>query len=110
MSKKPYKSQASSSRAFASAFAAQSGSNNIRGWFGDGPDAFPFSPISYVYEPPDISAISEPNVIVAFKNLQKRDPTTKIKALEELQSHVSTVGAKNGRVEETVVEAWVSFL
>lgn len=109
MSKKPYKSQASSSRAFASAFGAQTGSNNIRGWFGDGPDAFPGSPISYVYEPPDISAISEPNVIVAFKNLQKRDTTTKLKALEELQSHVSSVEAKEGRVEETVVEAWVSF-
>ncbi len=110
MSRKPHKSQASSSRAFANALGSQTAGIGI-GSFGGSSilGALTSSPLSYVYEPPDLSAISEPNVIVAFKNLQKKDAATKSKALEELQSHVSTTEAKGVRVEEKIVEAWVGF-
>lgn len=110
MSKKPFKSQASSSRAFASTFATQSGSN-ITGFSGGSSSlgAVSSSPLSYVYEPPDLSAISAPNIIVALKNLQKKDATTKVRALEELQSHVASAETEEGRVEESIVEAWVGF-
>ena len=110
MSKKPFKSQASSSRAFASTFGSQSASNNI-GFFGGSSalGAVHSSPLSYVYEPPDLSTISAPNITVALKNLQKKDATTKFKALEELQSYVVSAETEKGRVEESVVEAWVGF-
>ena len=108
MSKKQFKSQASSSRAVSGAFgtpdAAFGGST-----FG-APSAFgavSSSPLSYVYEPPDLTGISEPNVIVAFKNVQKKDSTTKAKALEDLQSYVLSLGAEKGGVEDAILEAWV---
>lgn len=104
MSKKPFKSQASSSRAFASAF-------NNTGTFGGSSTlgAVPSSSLSYVYEPPDLTAISAPNITVALKNLQKKDATTKSKALEDLQSYVVSAEMEQGRVEESIVEAWVGF-
>ena len=69
--------------------------------------AVPSSPLSYVYEPPDLSGFSDPNVGVAFKNLQKKDGTTKAKALEDLQSYVSSLGAETGGVEDEMLTAWV---
>ena len=69
--------------------------------------AVPSSPLSYVYEPPDLSEFSDPNVVVAFKNLQKKDGTTKAKALEELQAYVLSLGSESGGVEEVVLAAWV---
>ena len=69
--------------------------------------AVPSSPLSYVYEPPDLSGFSDPNIGVAFKNLQKKDGTTKAKALEDLQNHVTSLGAETGGVEEAVLMAWV---
>lgn len=106
MSKKPFKSQASSSRAISGAFGAPDGP---LGALGGGFGAVPSSPLSYVYEPPDLSNISEPNVVVAFKNLQKKDSTTKAKALEDLQKYVSGLAPKDG-VEDAVLESWVGLL
>lgn len=106
MSKKAFKSQASSSRAVSGAF----GGDGIIFGSSTGPSAFgavPSSPLSYVYEPPDLSEFSDPNVVVAFKNLQKKDGTTKAKALEELQAYVSLLGAESGGVEEVILTAWV---
>jgi hypothetical protein len=60
------------------------------------------SQLSYVSEPPDLSAISDPNVVVYFRNLSKRDSTTKAKALEDIQAHVT-----KDPVEEGLLEAWV---
>ncbi len=107
MSKKVFKSQASSSRAVSgpsrgngAAFGGSIGTPT----FG----AVPSSPLSYAYEPPDLSGFSDPNVGVAFKNLQKKDGTTKSKALEDLQTYVSSLGAETGGVEEVVLTAWVS--
>ena len=91
MSKKQFKSQASSGR-LGSAFGS--------GGFGSGTS----SVLSYVQEPPDLAAITDPNVVVAVKNLSKKDGTTKAKALEELQAHIST---SNVEIEEGLLEAWV---
>lgn len=63
------------------------------------------SPLSYVYEPPDLTSISEPNTVVAFKNLQKKDSTTKAKALEDLLKSVSS----GKSFEDAALDAWVSF-
>ncbi|KAL9010307.1 MAG: hypothetical protein Q9173_004747 [Seirophora scorigena] len=103
MSKKSFKLQASSSRAVSGAFGAPDGPlGALGGHFG----AVSSSPLSYVYEPPDLSNISEPNVVVAFKNLQKKDSTTKAKALEDLLKYVSGLAPKDG-VEEAVLESWI---
>ncbi|OMP81578.1 E3 ubiquitin-protein ligase listerin [Diplodia seriata] len=97
MSKKA-KSQASSSRAGAG-FGFGSGAS----FSAFGASA---SPLSYVSEPPDLSSISDANTVVAFKNLSKKDSTTKAKALEDLQTTVTSSGAP---VEEAVLEAWVQI-
>lgn len=100
MSKKQFRSQASSGRAAFGAGATSGGS------FGGSAFAAS-SPLSWITEPPDLSAISDPNVAVSFKNLSKKDSTTKAKALEDLQSHVSS---PDQQVEEALLEAWVRFL
>ena len=107
MSKKQFKSQASSSRAVSGAFGALDGIPG--GTFGT-PSAFASatsSPLSYVYEPIDLSRISEPNVIVSFKNLQKKDSTTKAKALEDLQAYVNSLEGDKIPIEDVVLETWV---
>lgn len=65
--------------------------------------------LSYLAEAPDLSAVSDPNVVVAFKNVLKKDPATKAKGLQELVAHAqATPFEKDGGVEEAVLEAWVS--
>ncbi|KAI9668363.1 MAG: hypothetical protein M1831_001117 [Alyxoria varia] len=103
MSKKQTKSQASSSRvslgqdsnAFGSAFGSTSG-------FGASA-----SPLSYLAEQPDLAALSDPNVVVHFKNLAKKDGTTKTKALEELQTYVDRHYLESQSLEEAFLESWV---
>ena len=108
MSKKQFKSQASSSRAVSTTFGATSGTSGIGGFAASQPfGGASGSLLSYVYEPPDLSTISEPNIVVAFKNLQKKDGTTKAKALEELQSYIASEQFKQDGVEDPVMEAWV---
>lgn len=109
MSKKAFKSQASSSRAIIGAFGSSD-----RTAFGNSHGSSTFgsvssSPLSYVYEPPELSGFSEPNVGVAFKNIQKKDGVTKSKALEELQNYVSSVAAEKGGLENAMLEAWVGL-
>ncbi len=109
MSKRAVKSQASSARAASGAFGGAFG--QIQGPFRSSSTIFgsvPSSSLSYVYEPPDLTGISDPNVIVAFKNVQKKDSTTKTKALEDLQSHVDSSGQND--VEEGILDAWVRSL
>ena len=111
MSKRQFRSQASSSRAFSGAFGAQD--ENLGGTgFGisSGLGMVSSSPLSYVYEPPDLSRVSDPNMVVAFKNVQKKDGTTKAKALEDLQSQVGALSTEQTRLEDSVLEAWVGFL
>lgn len=97
MSKRTAKSQASSARA-AAAFGASA--------FGASPAAFgaSCSQLAYVSEPPELSAISDANVVVYFRNLSKKDSTTKAKALEDIQTYVSSLQEP---VEEGILEAWV---
>lgn len=96
MSKRQFKTQASSSRALPI---------NNKGFGGFG--ATPPSTLSYVAELPDLSSISDPNIAVAFKSLSKSDGTTKTKALDVLDEYISKQG--DGGVEEPVLEAWVCF-
>ena len=87
MSRK-FKAQASSARAASSTFG------QFPNGFGSSSFATNSSPLSYVAELPDLSGISDPKVVVAFKNLEKKDSTTKAKALEELQDHVLPLNGK----------------
>ena len=110
MSKKQFRSQASSSRAISGAFGASDGAFG-GGAFGSAPTFGTASPssLSCIYEPPDLSAISEPNIVVAFKNLQKKDSTTKSKALEEIQAYVLSLQPEQGGVEDSILDAWVGL-
>lgn len=94
MSKRQFKSQASSGRA-GGGFGA----------FGNaGFASTQSSVLSYIQEPPDYSLISDANLVPAFKNLTKKDSTTKAKALEDLQSSLIS---SDRDLEDAVVEAWV---
>lgn len=107
MSGKKFKSHASSSRAAAGGFGG--GSHSPFGGFSTAGPAqeTPTSSLSYVYEPPDLSQISNPQIVVTFKNLLKKDSTTKARALEDLQSHVSNVVSSNSSLDDGLLEAWV---
>ncbi len=94
MSKKQFRSQASSGKA-AGGFGAFSSSV-----FGSTES----SALSYIQEPPDYAAINDVNVVVAVKNLSKKDSTTKAKALEDIQLHVTE---PRNEIEEGLLEAWV---
>jgi hypothetical protein len=95
--KKQYKSQASSARA-----------GGLTGGFGT--QAFGTSEssvLSYVQEPPDYSSLDDATVVVAFKNLSKKDATTKAKALEDLQTFTEP---QNVQVTDSFLEAWVCYI
>lgn len=94
MSKRQFKSQASSGRVGA----------GLGGIGNSGFGATHSSTLSYIQEPPDYSSISDANVVVAFKNLSKKDGTTKAKALEDLQLYVSSADTE---IEDGLLEAWV---
>lgn len=100
MSKKnAFRSQASSSRASAAA-----------GGFGGFGSTSSASTLSYLSEPADLSSISDPNVVVAFKNMNKKDGTTKTKGLEDLREYIQDHPfEKDGGAEDAVVEAWVRY-
>lgn len=97
-----FKSQASSARAASGAFAQ----NTTAFGFG-GPQAFQTtsSSLSYITELPDLTGVSEPSIVVTFKNLGKKDSITKGKALEELQEYLTSAPAQGP--EAGFLEAWV---
>ncbi|KAF4636575.1 hypothetical protein G7Y89_g1514 [Cudoniella acicularis] len=98
MSKRQFKTHASSSRAAPATGFGGFGSTSTR------------SVLSYVAELPDLSTVSDPNVVVAFKNLSKSDSTTKTKALEVLQEYVARhPNNEGGGTEDPILEAWVKF-
>lgn len=102
MSRKPGKARAASSKAISSFGTSP---------FGSFVSAASGTNLSYLAEPPDFSSISDAHVVVSLKNLQKKDPTTKAKALEELLSYVqSHPYEQDGGTEESVLEAWVCIL
>jgi len=96
MSKKQFKSPASSHRVAGGLGAATGGTG-----FGSTQSSL----LSYIQEPPDFSGIRNANAAVIFKNLSKRDSTTKTKALEDLQLYV----ASEVEVDDSFLELWVSF-
>lgn len=95
-----------SKRAKAQASSARAATTAGFGAFGSAAPAFGASSslLSYVSEPPDLSAISDPNVVVYLRNLSKRDSTTKAKALEDIQGYVAS-----NPVEEGLLEAWIKM-
>ncbi|KAI0830982.1 hypothetical protein F5Y06DRAFT_203044 [Hypoxylon sp. FL0890] len=98
MSRKPAKSRATSGKTFTS-----SGTSS----FGAFSPASRGTDLSYLAEPPDLSSISDANVVVSLKNLQKKDATTKAKALEELVTYVQAHPyERDGGAEEPILEAW----
>ncbi|KAI1450465.1 hypothetical protein F5Y02DRAFT_368922 [Annulohypoxylon stygium] len=101
MSRKPGKSRAGGNKSFASFGSSSFGafSTSSRG-----------TDLSYLAEPPDLSSISDANVVVSLKNLQKKDATTKAKALEELVAYVQAhPHERDGGTEEPILEAWVQL-
>ena len=92
-----FKSKASKANAAPAAFGSTS--------FGFG-GATSASTLSYIAEQPDLSGVSDPNVVVSLRNLGKKDSTTKARALEELQEHVKTTGSD---VQDSVIAAWVGL-
>ncbi|KAI9651221.1 hypothetical protein NHQ30_001259 [Ciborinia camelliae] len=97
MGKRQFTSQASSTRA-----ATASGAG-----FGFG-FTTASTRLSYLTEPPNLSSIADANVIVSFKNLSKKDGTTKSKALEDLRTFIQNQPNEQGGVEEAILEAWVN--
>jgi hypothetical protein len=91
-----FKLQASSSRA-----AAGTG-------FGGFGSSTTTNTLSYLAEPANLSAITDPNVVVSFKNLTKKDGTTKTKGLEDLRAYIASLSKDQGGVEDPILEAWVS--
>ncbi|KAF2967544.1 hypothetical protein GQX73_g6050 [Xylaria multiplex] len=101
MSRKPGKARAASSKAVPGFGATSLG-------FGSFASTASGINLSYLAEPPDFSSVSDANVIVSFKNLQKKDATTKAKALEELLAYTQAHPyEQDGGVEESVLDAWV---
>ncbi|KAK6852810.1 hypothetical protein PG995_011361 [Apiospora arundinis] len=99
------KAQAASGKA---AFAAP-GAGGFGG-FGAFSSASSGSNLSYLSEPPNLSAISDANAAVSFKNLSKKDATTKTKALEELVAFVEAHPYEaDGGAEEAILDAWVQL-
>ena len=98
MSKRQFKSQANSDRA-GGAFG------------GFGVTGTPFgsshsSTLSYIQEPIDYSTIDDGNLIVAFRNLSKKDSTTKAKALEDIQSACSP---SDVLISDEFLEIWAKL-
>ncbi|MCJ1314021.1 hypothetical protein MMC25_007701 [Agyrium rufum] len=110
MSRNKFRSQASSSRAVSGAFGSNSaGFGNSRH---DATSAFGSafaSPLSYIFEPPDLSDVTDSNAVVSLKNVQKKDGTTKGKALEELLAYLTELVKEGQPLEEGILEAWIKI-
>ena len=97
MSKKAFKSHASSDRistGFGGLGTTGFGSNQT-------------SVLSHVQEPLDYSLLSDSSITVAFKNLSKKDGTTKSKALEDLQTYVTSLSTE---IDEGLLQLWVRLV
>ncbi|KAK4937210.1 hypothetical protein LTR10_022115 [Elasticomyces elasticus] len=103
MSKK-FKAQASSARAASAAF----GSSSVA--FGSPSSGFQTaaSSLSYIAEQPHLGAISNPNLVVALRNLSKKDSTTKTKALEDVEDYVRSAKSAED-IDSGLLDAWVAL-
>lgn len=68
------------------------------------------SPLSIVREPLDTTGISNPSVVVQFKNFSKQSEITKQKALDELQAQVAELEKSGTPLEDAFISAWVGNL
>jgi hypothetical protein len=100
MNKRQSKSQASSSRAGNGA--------SLRPAFGIFGSTSKRSTLSYLTPLPALSTIEDPSVVVFFKNLSKKDDTTKSKALEDLLHYVQGHPHEQGGTADPVLQTWVS--
>ena len=102
MSKRQFKTHASSSRADLRTH------NPLQSAFTPSvvDDVFDVPQLSNLAEPPDLTSIRDPRLVVLLKNLLKRDVTTKAKALDEIHEFISST---TGGLDESFVEAWVGF-
>ncbi|OCT47255.1 C3HC4 type (RING finger) zinc finger containing protein [Cladophialophora carrionii] len=66
------------------------------------------SPLSYIAEQPELSTITDANLVVTLRNLGKKDSTTKAKALEDLQDYVGSLGSGEA-IETGLLDAWISL-
>ncbi|EAW07440.1 ubiquitin-protein ligase RKR1 [Aspergillus clavatus NRRL 1] len=103
MSKK-FKSQASSSRAAASAFGSFGGFSSAFSSPGRAP-----SSLTYVTEPPDLSRIADAQLAISFKNFLKKDEVTRIRSLDEIKDFVSKVESRGGTLDEGFLDAWIKI-
>lgn len=85
-------------------FKSQASSGRVGAFGSSGFGSTQSSALSYIQEPLDYSLIGDANVVVAFKNLSKKDATTKAKALEDLQVFLL---AENVDLNDAVLETWV---
>ncbi|KAF2670817.1 hypothetical protein BT63DRAFT_202341 [Microthyrium microscopicum] len=65
------------------------------------------SPLSYLAIVPDISRIQDPNIVVIFKNLIKKDSITKARALDEL--HKLLTAEKPPNIDEAFLDVWLGL-
>ncbi|CCU74310.1 RING zinc finger protein [Blumeria hordei DH14] len=96
MSKGQFKTQASSSRVAISGLEG----------FGSGAHS---SSLSYLTKHIDLSGIDCPHIVVAFKNLSRRDDTTRSKALQDLHFHINAQITEKNEVDVAVIQAWVQI-
>ena len=103
MSKRQYKVQASSNRAFLNA------SNPLQTSSFSAPVTIRSngSQLSYLSEPPDLSGISNADLVVLVKKLLKKENITKEKALEDILKLFAVSGED---VDDPFLETWVGFL
>lgn len=85
-------------------FKSQASSGRVGAFGSSGFGSTQSSALSYIQEPLDYSLIGDANVVVAFKNLTKKDATTKAKALEDLQGILLV---ETFDLNEAVLDAWV---
>ncbi|SMR54765.1 unnamed protein product [Zymoseptoria tritici ST99CH_3D1] len=84
-------------------FKSQASSGRVGTFGNSGFGSTQSSTLSYIQEPLDYSGISDANVVVALKNLTKKDSTTKTKALEDLQAGLVT----DNDISDALLETWV---
>ncbi|POS86077.1 hypothetical protein EPUL_002085 [Erysiphe pulchra] len=96
MKKAQFKSHASSSRATSAGFG---GLAFIK----------PHSCLSFFTKAPDLSSVENPHVVVAFKNLTKKDENTRSRALQDLRAFLHAQTKEKNEIDDHIVEVWVNL-
>ncbi|KAE8452570.1 hypothetical protein EG329_013829 [Mollisiaceae sp. DMI_Dod_QoI] len=67
------------------------------------------SRLSFLNPPPDLKQITDPNLVVSFKGLSKKNDITVAKALEDILSYVKAHPEQEGGIEDAIIKAWSQF-